>query len=268
MYKEPQFTEIFGQKVEIIDLSQPLEENPSEPYPVKIKRISHEDCAGMWEKLFDIPPDVLPTGTGFAGEIVEASSHAGTHIDAPWHYSKYTENRKNSKTVDELPLNWFIGNAVVLDVTEFNTGYMITPADIEHKLESAGHKPGSGDMVLIRTGADRYRGTEDYFNEGSGLSEESVLYLADRGIKVIGTDAWSLDRPYSVITSEWMEMKDPDRLWPAHFAGRKRSYSQIEKLTNLEKLPVTGSTVICLPVRLKDGSGAWSRVVALLPVQE
>lgn len=263
-----QFAEIFGRKVRIIDLSQPLEDSSGEPNPVNIKRISHEECAEMWEHLFDIPPSALPTGSGFAGEIIEASSHAGTHIDAPWHYSKNNLNNSPSRKIDELPLNMFIGKGVVIDVSDLPSTHFVVPEDIESRLNRIGHTLNRGEIVMFRTGADRYWGTEDYFSSGCGLGEDSVNYLVENGVRVIGTDAWSLDRPYPVITEEWQQKKESNVLWPAHFAGRKAEYSQIEKLTNLQKLPAVGSTIICLPVKIKEGSGAWSRVIGLVPVDK
>lgn len=37
--------------------------------------------------MFSIPSTALPDGLGFAGEIIKASTHASTHLDAPWHYA-------------------------------------------------------------------------------------------------------------------------------------------------------------------------------------
>jgi len=260
-------TTFLGKKVRLIDLSQPLEDTRSEPNPPRIKRISHEECALMWKQMFGIPKDALPTGSGFAGEIVESSTHAGTHIDAPWHYTKNTGVEKKADTIDKLPLGWFIGEAVVIDVSDLPTGGLVTTDHIENKLGDIEHEIKPGEIVLFHTGADRYWGTEKYFSFGCGLGEDAVLHLVDQGVNVIGTDAWSLDRPYPVIGNEWKEHRDPSRLWPAHYAGRKRSYSQIEKLTNLDKLPPVGSSVICFPVKVNRGSAGWSRVAGIIPVE-
>jgi kynurenine formamidase len=218
----------------------------------------------MWEFMFGIPPTALPSGLGFAGEIVEASTHASTHLDAPWHYAPTSEG-ETAWTIDEIPLHWFVSKAVVLDVSDLPTGYLVTQQEIEDRLKNLNHTITPGEIVLFRTGADAVWGTEEFFSYGCGLGEEAVLYLTDRGVRVIGTDAWSLDRPYLVIGDEWATFQDPKRLWPAHFAGIKRRYSQIEKLTNLDKLPSVGSTVLCFPIKVKRGSGAWSRVVGLVP---
>ncbi len=256
--------ELLGRRVRLVDLSRPLGPTLSEPTPPRVDRISHEECAQMWEVMFDIPPAALPQGLGFAGEIIETSTHASTHLDAPWHYAPTSEGEP-AWTIDEIPLQWFVGKAIVLDVSDLPSGYLITDTDIEQRLNSLNHVVSPGEIVLFRTGADVAWGSEEFFSYGCGLGQEAVLYLVDKGVRVIGTDAWSLDRPYPLIGGEWETVQDPTRLWPAHFAGIKRRYSQIEKLTNLEALPAIGSTILCFPIKVERGSGGWSRVVALIP---
>lgn len=256
--------ELLGHRVRLIDLSRPLGPTASEPTPPRVNHISHTECAKMWEFMFGIPSAALPSGLGFAGEIIETSTHASTHLDAPWHYAPTSEGEP-AWTIDQVPLGWFVGKAVVLDVSDLPTGYQVTVSDIEKRLLSLNHAIKAGEIVLFRTGADAVWGTEEFFSYGCGLGEEAVLYLVDQGVRVIGTDAWSLDRPYPLIGKEWETHQEPKRLWPAHFAGIKRRYSQIEKLTNLEALPRVGSTVLCFPIKVERGSGAWSRVIGLIP---
>jgi kynurenine formamidase len=255
--------EILGQRVRLIDLSHPLEPTASEPNPPQFQRISHQDCAAMWQALFDIPASALPNGLGFAGEIVQASTHASTHVDAPWHYAPTTAGEP-AATIDQIPLDWFVGRAIVLDVTRFPTGYLITADDIAQCLQSLHHMIAGESIVLFRTGAEVHWGKEEFFAFGCGLGAEAIRYLTDHGVRVIGTDAWSLDRPYPLIAEEWTVHQEPSRLWPAHFAGQIRDYLQIEKLANLAALPPIGATVMCFPIKVAHGSGAWSRVVGLV----
>ena len=256
--------ELLGHRVRLVDLSRPLGATISEPTPPRVNYISHEECAEMWEFMFGIPPTVLPLGLGFAGEIIETSTHASTHLDAPWHYAPTSEGEP-AWTIDQIPLQWFIGKAIVLDVSDLSTGYLVTDKDVEKRLNQLNHVLSPGEIVLFRTGADAVWGSEEFFSYGCGLGQEAVLYLVDKGVRVIGTDAWSLDRPYPLIGNEWETLHDPALLWPAHFAEIKRKYSQIEKLTNLEALPPIGSTILCFPIKVERGSGAWSRVVGLIP---
>lgn len=50
------------------------------------------------------------TGSVNVGQIT-GSVHTGTHIDAPYHYDS------GGKTVDQLDINLYIGEAVVIDVS-------------------------------------------------------------------------------------------------------------------------------------------------------
>jgi kynurenine formamidase len=257
--------ELLGVRVRLVDLSWPLEPTPSEPSPPRLRRQTHAEGAELWQALFGIPADALPTNLGFAGEFFDAlSTHAGTHVDAPWHYGPRSAEAA-ARTIDRVPLGWFVGPAVVLDFTHAPDGHAIALEEVDAALAAIPHTIAPGDVVLLRTGAARHWGTETFFAAGSGLDRAATLGLIDRGVHLIGTDAWSLDRPYPRIGAEWAERRDPTRLWPAHFAGTERPYCQIEKLARLDALPPTGATVLCLPIKVAGGSGAWARAVALVP---
>lgn len=94
-----------------------------------------------------------------------------------------------------------------------------------------------------------------------------MLYLAERGVRLMGTDAWSLDRPYPMIGAEWKEKGDASLLWPAHYAGIERSYWHLEKLANLSDLPALGATLLALPIKVEAASGAWVRAAGLVPLE-
>lgn len=248
-----------------MDLSRPVGPTPSEPDPPRLRHISHEEGAELWQHLFGIPPGALPSGLGFAGEKAELSTHAGTHLDAPWHYAPVSAGAPARK-IDETPLNRCIGPAVVLDVSDLPTGHLVTPQEIEERLSALEHALSPGEIVLFHTGADDLWGTEEYFSHGCGLGREAVLHLVDRGVRLMGTDAWSLDRPYPLIGSEWREKEDASLLWPAHYAGLERSYWHLEKLANLAELPALGATLLALPIKIEGASGAWVRAAGLVPV--
>ncbi|MFP3490651.1 cyclase family protein, partial [Staphylococcus sp. SIMBA_130] len=56
------------------------------------------------------------------GEVT-TSLHIGTHIDAPFHFNS------NGKTVDQLDLDFYIGKAIVIDVSHTDN---ITAAVLEN----------------------------------------------------------------------------------------------------------------------------------------
>lgn len=99
----------------IFDLSVPTEISPSEPLPVLVEHESHRQSAPFMAGFFAAQVSDLPDGNGWANDKVTLSSHAGTHVDAPWHYYP-TCGGSRARTIDELPLEWFFGDGVVLDL--------------------------------------------------------------------------------------------------------------------------------------------------------
>jgi kynurenine formamidase len=163
-----------------------------------------------------------------------------------------------------MPLEWCIADGVVLDFRKFPDGYKVTPKDVDDELKRIGYTIKPNDAVLIMTGADRNWGKLEYLLTGCGMGKESTLHILDMGVNVVGTDAWSWDRPLPFIAQDYAKTKDASLIWEAHFAGIEKGYFQIEKLTNLDKLPPFGFTFYCFPVKIKAASAGWIRAVAQL----
>jgi kynurenine formamidase len=275
---------------QLVDLSVPLMPAPSEATRSRFRRRDHAKGAtplGLAPQVDRrssartlrnvvvamvtgrrIRPRDFPDGMGLAWETVRLDTHHGTHVDAPWHYGPSC-NGAPARTIDELPLDWFLGRGVRLDVRAKPPGATVTPSDLQRALASAGHELQPRDIVLLWTGADAAWGRPEYLERYCGLGAEGTRWLLDQGVKVIGTDAWSLDRPPRYMARDFAQTGDPSFLWPAHFVGREREYCQIEKLARLGELPAaTGFTVACFPIPVQRGSAGWTRAVAMLDEQE
>lgn len=246
----------------IVDLSTPHENGASEPFPPVIEYKDHRDGARRLGKLAGIPPEEFPQGIALATEQVTASTHSGTHVDAPWHYGP-TVSGERARTIDEIPLEWCYGPGVRLDFRHLSAGSAISDRQIRDALEKIDHVLAPGEIVLIQTGADRYWMTDQYLPAQSGLSLGATEWILDQGVRCIGIDGWGLDRPVARM-AEAHQRGEPDALWPAHFYGRRKEYLQIEKLANLDALPPTGFTVAAFPVKIRGGSAGWCRAVALI----
>lgn len=270
----------------VIDLSVTLAEGVGEPLPPKIVYHDHawgasrmalaplQDQRSLARSVANVVrglvtrrrvrPDDFPGGVALAWESIRTDTHHGTHVDAPWHYGP-TCGGKPARTIDQLPLEWFIGPGVRLDLRHKPPGATITVADLERAVAALDAPLQPGDIVMLWTGVDRYWGRPEYLERYSGLGAAGTHWLLDQGIKVIGTDAWSLDRPPRYMGRDAVQTGDPAYLWPAHFVGREREYCQIEKLAHLGALPApTGYTVVCFPVAIARASAGWTRAVAIL----
>lgn len=250
--------------MKIIDLSVPLEVSESEPQGVEVTHHEHKDGVSAMMNMFGCNADDLPDGLGWAVDTLRLSTHAGTHVDAPWHYAPVSEGKK-ARTIDEMPLDWFYGDGVVIDMRHKPKGSVIEVEDLKSALQKIKYDLATGDIVLIQTGTDQYWGKPEYFDSGCGMSKSSTLWLVEQGIRVMGTDAWGWDRPFWSIKEAFQKTGEKDILWGAHFAGIEKEYCHIEKLANLDQLPEPfGFKVACFPIKITGASAGWARVVAII----
>jgi kynurenine formamidase len=253
----------------LIDISIPLENDvPADPplQKVSITYRTHGETAGVIAALFPgLKPEQLPEGQGWAVEHAEISTHNGTHVDAPWHYHPTMDGGARAITIDEVPLEWCFQPGVKLDFRHFPDGYLVQPADIDAELARIGHVLQPLEIVVANTRAGARYGQEDYIHSGCGFGRSATLHLVRQGIRVVGTDGWSWDAPFSHTAKRFAETGDAALIWEGHKAGREAGYCQIEKLHNLEALPPDGFVVSCFPVKVRGASAGWTRAVAVLP---
>jgi kynurenine formamidase len=257
--------EVLGMKVRIIDLSDRLDNSTSdfEFNRHHIDYIDHRQTVSTGEKVLGIKPEHWPDRLAWAAENVNLSTHSGTHVDAPYHYGP-TSNAAPARTIDEVPLRWCFGDGVLLDMTHKRQGGGITAYDVRAALERIGYRIKPYDIVLVRTDVSKRFKDRGYENLHPGLRRDATEWLIDQGVRLIGIDAWGIDRPFSLMVEE-ANRGDPGQLWESHLLGREKEYSQIEKLCNLDQIPAPyGFAVAALPIKLAGASAAWARVVAIL----
>ncbi|TCS93587.1 cyclase family protein [Hazenella coriacea] len=259
-------TEMFeqnGVKTTLIDLSDKLrnQTSPFEPNPHKIKYFDHKESIQVTEKFLGLNESFWPDGEAWAVEEITLSTHSSTHVDAPYHYGSQS-NGQPAKTIDQIPLRWCYGDGVLLDFTHKHSGEGITDQDLQEELDRIGYELKPYDIVLIHTGASKYFDEPGYDFKHAGLVASATEWLTDQGIKLIGIDAWGLDRPFDVTSQEAKE--GITQFWEAHLVGRNKEYCQIEKLCNLEQMPQPfGFKISAFPINIENASAGWSRVVAI-----
>jgi kynurenine formamidase len=242
----------------IIDLSTFIEPSPE----IKINYQDHQKGAERIQSMFGLPSDLLRDGEGWAvEEILRLGTHSSTHIDAPWHYNSRIQGVK-AQTIDELPLDWFFNDGVVLEMRHKKDGEAVTEEDVKKELNRTGYALKPLDIVLVRNGQDRFYGQPDYMARGCGVTYGATKWLFDQGVRVMGIDAWGWDRPLKNQAEEAIRNRGKGVFWEAHQADLP--YCQIERLMNLDPLPSFGFKVSCFPLKIKNGSAAPARVVAIL----
>jgi arylformamidase len=158
--------------------------------------------------------------------MLNFGAHTGTHVDAPAHFIE------GANTIDKLPLEVLIGPVRVVhvpeDYTEIDTAFLT-----ECNLEGV-------DRLLFRT---RNSG---FWNEGfrkdfTHLIPEAAASLVAKGIKLVGTDYLSIEKFRSGHHR-------------THLTLLSQGVVIVEGLY-LADVPAGDYELICLPLKIADGSG-------------
>ena len=263
-----------------IDLSLPIDDTLKETHAARIDRITHAAGVEHFNEVVMAKqpggkerfakgervarPEEVPDAEMLSLEIVHASVHMGTHVDAPFHYGSTCDGQPAKKIMD-VPLDWCYGPGVLLDFTHLKYPQNITKDEVIQALKKIDYKLEGGDIVLLYTGGDLLLGTPEYVHKYVGMLPEALEYILDQGVKMLGIDTMGLDRPCFEMFKEFLETKDKAKIWPCHFVGRRREYCHMERMGNLGAIPKPhGFMVSCLPVKVKDTGASWCRAVAIL----
>ena len=140
----------------------------------------------------------------------------------------------------------------------------ITVDDLKKALADMEYTIKKGDIALIMTGYDKHIYTEKYLQDQPGMTGEATEWLIDQGVKLMGIDAYTFDRPFNAMVAD-VKAGNKQALFPAHFLGRKKEYYHIEKLANLDTVPVRHSFKFCaFPTKVKGGTAGSVRAVAMI----
>jgi len=202
-------------------------------------------------KLYDITRPITPAMAGWPGDTrysakrvmditrgdsvnvsaVALSTHLGTHADAPCHFMN------DGDTVDQLPLEPFLGPAVVADFSDVEGA--LTPAHLA-RLSLEGVR-----RLLIRTHCSEF--PDAVWPEHIVYpTVEAVVLFGHYGFKLFGMDCPSVD----LLDSKTLD---------AHHALYACGISILEGLW-LKNAPLGDCELIALPIKL-DGDGAPVRAL-------
>jgi len=211
-------------------------------------------------RLEKVADGITEKGYYYASNRFSGNEHGGTHIDAPVHFAQ------GHWTVDQIPLESLIGNAIVVDVSaasSSNADYQVSVADFA-AWEKAHQAIEPGTIVLIRTDfSKRWPDAAKMANKDSqgvahypGWSLPALKYLYEER-KVTASGHETTDTDPGLATT-----KD-DYSLEAYILGL--NHYQIELLTNLDQVPEFGAVVVVSFPKPKGGSGFPARVFAILP---
>lgn len=167
--------------------------------------------------------------------MLNFGAHTGTHVDAPAHFIE------GARKIDALSLEVLIGAARVVRVPDDLTE--ITP----EFLESC--DLGGVERLIFHTRNSAFW-NEGFRKDFTHLLPEAAHLLVDRGVKLVGTDYLSIEKFHSGHHK-------------THLALLSNNVVIVEGLT-LSDVPAGDYELICLPLKIADGSGDGSPARAVL----
>lgn len=171
-------------------------------------------------------------------------THTGTHCDAPRHFVP------GGATIEQLPLEPFIGPARLLDFSQAADLYEISRGELADHLGDS--RP---QRLILRFDWDRHWGTRKYYRDHPYLSDAAAELLVERGVQLLAMDTPMPDNPANGSSSA----NDS----PVHKILLGQGVILVEYLTNLAALRRTEVELLVLPLKIRDGDGSPARVVAI-----
>ncbi len=162
---------------------------------------------------------------------VHMGVHTGTHIDAPLHFID------QGKSVDELDTGLFTGWVRVVDARNVKS---IGP---EHVRNLPGE---TGEAVFFKTSFSEKTLEGPFDPDYAGLSIDASKILLEQGVRVIGTDALSIEQYDS-------------QEFPVHYVLLGKEVLIVEGLC-LKDVPAGRYRYICMPLPIKGSDGSPARV--------
>ena len=170
---------------------------------------------------------------------ISLATHQGTHLDAMYHFLD------DGKTIDQMPLDWFYGEATILRIPK-GAREEITAEDLK-KFENL---LTEGAKVIYETGWHRQFGKDNYFTDFPSLTQEAARYLVTRKIRLLGMDTPTPSR-------DWYEVHHI-------LLARESEIVVVESLAHLDQVP-DRFIFSGFPLNIQGRDGSPIRAVAILP---
>ena len=206
----------------IIDLTMTLDE-------------SHRGVA--FETKYTVEQD------GWNARTLHLYSHAGTHLDAPFHFGC------SDVTVDQIPLGSCMGKAHLVNATDIPAKGLIETAclgDLEDQFQV-------GDSLLIHTNWSREVSRQDHYRDNfPRISEGLALWCAEKGVKILGVESPSV-----------ADVNNLEEVTRIHHILLEAGILIVEGLTNLDQLQESQVFFAAIPLKIGAGDGTPCRAFAI-----
>jgi len=194
---------------------------------------------------------------GFSTKLLIMEDHCGTHVDSPYHFYDGEFRIPRGRTIDELSLEKFTGEGVLIDVS-FKAPFDPVNRDL---LVAAARDQRvhvkRGDILLVRTWAREWGEPMGEFLQARAFTVDACEWLLDQGVKLVGLDLPNLE---GALTKDYGNMDAPGHVLLLH---PTREVLIVENLVNLDQIRAKRFEFYALPLHVKGATGSPVRAAAV-----
>jgi kynurenine formamidase len=201
------------------------------------------------QKQFDIKKD------GFNLHWWRIIEHAGTHLDAPIHFSE------DGASVDKIGVDALVVPLAVVDVAAKagqNADYQLSRQDLAAWERRHGRLPDNCCVAMHSGWARHLADTAKYTGKDAagfhfpGIAAETTEWLMkERRVAGLAVDTLSLDH-------------GPSKDFKTHYLWLPSGRWGLENVANLDRVPAAGATLVVGTAKVKDATGGPARLIALV----
>ena len=196
---------------------------------------------------------------GFSTKLLVMEDHTGTHVDSTYHFYDGRHRGPRGKTIEELPLEKFAGEAVLLDLS-----FKASTDPVDRSLLVAAAKDQrvdvrKGDVLLVRTWPKAWGTPMDEFLGTRAFTADACDWLLERGVKMVGLDHPNLE---GALDERYGNMESPGHLLLLH---PRHEVLIVENLVNLDSITARRFEFYALPLHIRGATGSPVRAVAVEP---
>ena len=167
---------------------------------------------------------------GVLTQSIKCTMHTGTHCDAPRHVMEYEFDGRRARYSDEMPIDAYTGQAVVLKI-DIEPWGLITDKHLDAACEKYGINQADleGKIICLNTGMHRlFDDSKAYYHYAAGTGVRAGKWFANLGKTVV-----------SAFKNMWRELRKVT--WPSR-----------EKLINYSAIVVIFMVAMMVIIGLLD----------------
>ncbi len=194
---------------------------------------------------------------GFSTKLLILEDHCGTHVDSTYHFYDGEFRIPRGRTIDELPLDKFMGEAVLVDVSFKEPAAPLDAGLLAAAARDQGVWIKAGDILLVRTWAKGWGEPMAEFLQARGFTRDACEWVLGQQVKLVGLDLPNLE---GALSERYGNADSPGHLLLLH---PRHEVLIVENLVGLDRIRSKRFEFYALPLHIKGATGSPVRAVAV-----